>query len=133
MHPFVATARHVGLVCVALISVVAGAAALWGRLNPDRFASARTIELLSVLGLLFLPVCTVFVVQLHRRNALEAVDAETHAGVPIAPARPAEPARRDRQVTHAPHAGEARASHSGEIPGRPARPTRARSRAAAID
>lgn len=60
--------RKLGLMLIALLSVGAGAVALWGGLSPETFGSARTVDLLIVLGLLLLPAATFIAVVAERRT-----------------------------------------------------------------
>jgi len=81
METVVTSARYPVVVFVALISVVAGGALLWGSLNPETIAAAHTAEILFVLGLLLLPAGTIAAFEFDRRRraqrALAGLDAES--------------------------------------------------------
>lgn len=74
-------ARRAGLVLIAALSVAAGAVALWGGLSPETFASARTVDLLIVLGLLLLPAATFGAVIAERRTRRRRIPADTDAPI----------------------------------------------------
>ncbi len=79
MGRMAAAARHGIVVVLAITSVVAAATLLWGRFNPETIAAARTIEVLSVLGMLLLPVATILVMEIDRRRRRERAHAARHA------------------------------------------------------
>lgn len=78
METVVSSARYLIVVLVALISVVAGSGLLWGYLNPEVIAAARTAEILIVLGLILLPAGTIAAFEFDRRRRANGARADFH-------------------------------------------------------
>lgn len=74
-------ARSATLLLVSIASIVGAGALIWAWLDPETVRAAPTSQLLGLLALLFLPVCTLTLIRFEARRL-------AHHG-PINPAAPA--------------------------------------------
>lgn len=67
MRAVIVAARQTVIIAIALMSLIAGAALLWGRLDRETVASASPFYLVAVLAMILLPICVILAIEIDRR------------------------------------------------------------------